>query len=328
MEALPAIENGILYVGSENGHFYAIGTPGEAAKKPFEIIAPAKVTAGLAAVFATNITTAANTYKWDFGDGSTRSSTGPIGKIWTNPGTYVVTASIGDNNKTVTVNIVNAPGNFTGGQSQKATIENGNGVTIPEINALTLRFSNSTVESGNTPKVTISDYKAVNAADASITLAEQFTNPPNTEKVIFRMNVSAVENIKEKGSLSNYAWLTVKLPATDADKEKLSFWRYADGDKARERLKFEYGSYSGGMAEYNVYIPGFSTIVATVDKTTVPIVNPPTGNTGGGGGAGGGSASGIPDSITFTNINPGTGTISYTTNHPDWPATTITLETA
>lgn len=324
IEALPAIENGILYVGAEDGKFYAIGTPGESAKKPFEIITPAKVTAGVDAVFATNITSSANTYKWDFGDGTTGYSTGTIRKIWKNAGTYTVTASIGDNKKSATVTVQQAPGEFTKGRSQVAVIKNDTKVPIPPENRVTLQFSNSTI-SGGTPEVTIAEFEVVKEEDETgiILEPEHFDTPPNTKNILLKMNVTEVTDVASKESLSNYAWLYIQLPISDADKDKLSFWRYADGSKAPERLKAEYGSYSNGMAGYNVYIPGFSTIVATVDETAAPVIEPPKETTGGGGG---GSSSGSSYSgFSFTSINPGTGTVTYTTNHPDWPATTFTI---
>ncbi|MCZ0859997.1 PQQ-binding-like beta-propeller repeat protein [Methanocorpusculum sp. MG] len=324
-EATPAIYNGVLYVGMENGHFYGIKDAGSIDQLPFNITVPTSVTAGVEAVFT--IDGPASGYNWDFGDGSIALGKKTVYKIWKNAGTYIVKAYIGDNIKTVTITVQQAPGEFTGGRHQDAVIQAETGVTIPTENSVTLRFSNSTVSSG-TPMVTIAEFEVVklNEPDPNITLdPSKFDTPPNTKKTLLKMNVTEVKNVTNKESLSNYAWLTINLPVDQTDKDKLSFWRYADGTKVPERLKSDLSGYTETrIAVYNVYIPGFSTIVATVDQTTVSVVEPPKENTGGTGG--GGSSGSSYSGLSFTNVNPGTGDFEYTT--PDGTTYTVSGMTA
>ena len=337
IEATPLIIDDTIYIGGENAKFYALG-PND--KTSFKIIGTKTVDTGVEASFTTNTTS--NAYSWNFGDGTkTTGTASSIKKIWKTAGTYTVTASSGANTATFTVTVTTPPKAFNENPAQNpqttATVEviatptqvPANVATEPG-NNVSIKFSNEVIENAGTVTVQVTEYQAVLTPDAEVTLdTAKYTTPPNTQKAVFLMNVSTVENVKQTDTdnghrLAVMAKLIVSFPASEQNKNKISFWRYIDGEKDSVPLKADFASYALGVVTYNVYVPGFSTIVATVDQTTVPVIEPPKETIGGGGG--GGSSSGSSYSgLSFTSINPGTGTVTYTTNHPDWPATTFTF---
>ncbi|MDE2521904.1 MAG: PQQ-binding-like beta-propeller repeat protein [Methanocorpusculum sp.] len=343
IEATPAVYNGVLYVGSEEGRFYAFGPTD---KTQFSITGTSTVDTGVEAVFTTDTGRA---YNWDFGDGTKTTGTATVvKKIWKTAGTYTVTASSGSNKATCTVTVTTPPKAFSESEAHNnpasvttATIEvmtptptptptgpapapTPNITTEPGTN-VSLTFSTKVLESsaGTAPAVTVqvAEYQAVTAPDAKITLDEtKYTVPPNTEKTIFLMNVSTVQNVKQIDTVQGHrldvmAKLVVNLTVTTETASKVNFWRYIDGNTNPIPLESwapHIPDTSGPIVvEYIIYVPGFSTIVATVDKTSVTPIDPPKENTGGGGG---GSSSGSSYSgLSFTNVNPGTGDFEYTT---------------
>lgn len=353
IEATPAIYDGKLYVGAENGYFYVFGPGTEMQDKNFAILGTTIVDAGVEASFTTNTTGRA--YNWDFGDGTKTTGTATaVKKIWKTAGTYTVTASSGTNKAVFTVTVTEPPKAFSESEAYKnpssvtqaaITVKPTQTPAVPDVTTepgtnVSLIFSTKVLDSPTgtaAPAVVVEvvEYQAVTTPDAKVTLdAQKYTVPPNTEKVIFLMNVSNVQNVMQTDTgqghrLDVMAKLVVNLTVTKDTARKISFWRYIDNnpDPVPLQSSFNFIPDTPGpiTVTYTIYVPGFSTIVATVDKTAAPVIEPPKENPGGG--TGGGSSSGSSYSgLSFTPINPGTGSVSYTTNHPDWPAVTFTFD--
>lgn len=352
VEATPAIYNGALYIGAENGHFYGIKDAGNVGQLPFNITGTKTVDTGVEASFTTDT---GGAYNWDFDDGSTTSGTKKVvKKIWKTAGTYTVTASSGTNTATFTVNVTDPPKAFSeseayqnpesvteakievvptptqtppSGETQPEDVPS-QGVTTTPGDNVSLTFSTDVLEDSTTPEgtqptvtVKVVEYQAVTTPDAEINLDEQkYTKPPNTEKTIFLMNVSAVQNVRQENTgqghrLDVMAKLVVNLTVTKDTAKKVSFWRYIDNNPDPVPLKSFWWNIPEDegaiVVTYTIYVPGFSTIVATVDQTAAPVIEPPTETTGGGG-SGGGSSS--LNSLSYRTVNPGTGDFEYTTN--------------
>lgn len=359
IEATPAVHNNELYVGAEDGVFYVFGE-GEntfevryptSYTPPFEIIGSTFVDVKLNATFSTNTST---DYSWDFGDGAKTSTPVKIVKhSWKEAGTYVVTASAHGSVAKFTVNVTTPPKPLDEGASTSVEEENiiiespttpVDGVkTSPDSGDIVLEFSNdvlNTTVGEATIILRVSEYQAVTNVDAKVTLdSERYTAPQDTKKTIFLMNVTDVTNItqteQDDGShrMETMAKLVVKLNVTKDTAKNISFWRYVDGDKNPRPLTSTIGAIDEtGVAEdeiiaveYTVYIPGFSTIIASVDDGNAIIVNPtedvdpddPTPP---------GPSPGPGPSINYVDVDPGSGTFEYTTNHPEWPAVTFTID--
>ena len=350
IETTPAVYKGILYVGAEDGKFYAFG-PND--KTPFNITGTKTVDTGVEASFTTDTGRA---YSWNFGDGTkTTGTASSVKKIWKTAGTYTVTASSGTKTATFIVTVTTPPKAFSESEAHRdpssvkqATITvnpaqtlppgqtPSQGVTTTPGTNVSLTFSTKVLDSTTgtaAPVVEVVEYQAVTTPDAAVKLDEQkYTKPPNTEKTIFLMNVSAVQNVQQKETeqghrLDVMAKLVVNLTVTKDTAKIVSFWRYIDNNTDPVPLKSFWWNIPEDegaiVVTYTIYVPGFSTIVATVDETAAQVIEPPKETTGGGGGS---SSSGSSYSgFSFTSINPGTGTVTYTTNHPDWPATTFTI---
>lgn len=341
IEGTPAIENGVLYVGGENGHFYAFKTDD---KTPFKITGSKTLDAGVEGTFTTDI---GRPYNWDFGDETKTAGTYiAVKKIWKTAGTYTVTASSGTNKAEFTVTVTEPPKAFSESEAYKdpssvtqatitavmptptptsgqASVPSQDVTTNPGTN-VSLTFSTKVLDSPTgtaTPIVVVVEYQTVTTTDAKVTLdLQKYTVPPNTEKAIFLMNVSDVQNVKQTDTgqghrLEVMAKLVVNLTVTKDTAGKISFWRYSENDPDPIPLQssFNFIPNTAGpiTVTYTIYVPGFSTIVATVDKTAAPVIEPPKENTGGGTGGGGSSAS--LNSLSYTNVNPGTGDFEYTT---------------
>lgn len=336
IEATPAIYNGILYVGAEDGKFYAFGPTDNT---PFNITGTKTLDAGVEASFTTDTGRA---YNWDFGDGTKTTGTATaVKKIWKTAGTYTVTASSGTNKAELTVTVTEPPKAFSESEAYKnpssvtqaaITVKPTQTPAVPDVTTepgtnVSLIFSTKVLDSPTgtaAPAVVVEvvEYQAVTTPDAKVTLdAQKYTVPPNTEKVIFLMNVSNVQNVTQTDTgqghrLDVMAKLVVNLTVTKDTARKISFWRYIDGNQDPVPLQssFNFIPDTPGpiTVTYTIYVPGFSTIVATVDKTAAPVIEPPKENTGGETG-GGGSGSASLNSLSYTNVNPGTGDFEYTT---------------
>ncbi len=312
IEATPAIENGILYIGAENGHFYAFKTP---TLEGISFSAPAEITAGTKAVL-TGSNTAGSTsasYSWDFGDG-TKGTGAVVSKTWKTAGTYTVnvTAVLGDQSgvgsRTVTVKA--APAALTDPKQAGITVPD----SVPDDRKPVLVFDTGD-SSADTIAVNISAYE---------TTAPAAFIPPNSAETVLYLTVDSVEGVTDKTSLKSYAKLTVNLSVGADTRSKLSFWRYADGlatGSLPQLLTHTVNETGDGWTTYDIQVPGFSAIVGSVNEADLPVINPPSDS-----GTGGGSSGGSDDTgLTYTEINPGTGTFKYTTNHPDWPVTDFTI---
>ena len=212
VEATPAIENGILYIGAENGHFYAFKTP---TLEGISFSAPAEITAGTKAVL-TGSNAAGSTsasYNWDFGDG-TKGTGAVVSKTWKTAGTYTVnvTAVLGDQSgvgsRTVTVKA--APAALTDPKQAVIIVLD----SVPDDRKPVLVFDTGD-SSADTIAVTISAYKAI--------APEGFTPPPNSAKTVLYLTVDSVEGVTDKTSLKSYAKLTVNLSVGADTRGKLSF---------------------------------------------------------------------------------------------------------
>lgn len=320
IEALPAVSGEVLYIGSENGHMYAFQTEDNT---PFKIIAPPVITAGVEAVFTTNTS---RNYYWSFDDKTSTSSTGTsVAKVWKEPGTHTVTAYVGNNKQTLTVTVVKAPEPYKPSQAKPTNLSAETGVTLPTDNSLTIKFGNDLSAESSADKITlnIDKYAAATKDSSSIAITDITITPPNTEKTIFRMSVSGVTGLKtgvQQNDLGLYVAIVIKLYIGETDINKVRFWRYTDRSAAPERLQLETTAQNlgEGWATYTVLTRGFSDIIATVedannDLVFVPATTPPSGGSTGGGTGGGGSGSASLNSLSYTNVNPGTGDFEYTT---------------
>ncbi|MCK9314420.1 MAG: PQQ-binding-like beta-propeller repeat protein, partial [Methanocorpusculum sp.] len=318
IEGTPAIEDGTLYIGAENGHFYAFKTP---TLEDIGITAPANITAGTPAVFTGISPLEGTTYAWNFGD-NTKGTGKTISKTWDTAGTYTVTLTAqcgGQSGSTViTVTVEQPPKQIT--EPVPAEIITPVGVTDEEKPAVTFDAGDKNETAGKIT-ITISDYQS--DADGAVNLGS-ITAPPDTEKLVVLLNLS-VEGLKDQHKLNSYATLTVNISITDEDKTNLTFWRYADSladGHLPELLKYtENTSLDAvdGWARFDIQVPGFSTIVGSIGsgQMSFAVIDP----TGGGVTP---TQNPVP-SLNYISVNPGTGSFKYTTNHPDWPAVTFTI---
>lgn len=339
IEATPVVKDGILYVGAENGVFYALTDISSYEDGTVEIIVPDVITAGVPAIFTTNTTD--TTYTWAFNDGSPQRTGKSISKIWDKVGTYTISLLGGSEQKTVTVQ--SAPAPFNAGTQSPATLDLSSigslpaGVTTNDLEKrLGFKFNDADIISGTSPTVTVISYNAINGflKETNIQLPSNFEKPPNSAKVVFSMevqptNLSYQDDASHKLSHYSLLYVNITLMADDKDyADKISFWRYPDGTNSKpEYLKSIAGVWRNGYVEYQIFVPGYSTIIATIDdQVLVPVKAPVTPSDTGGGTGGGGSSGSSYSGLSFTPINPGTGSVSYTTNHPDWPAVTFTFD--
>lgn len=168
IEATPAISDEVLYVGSENGRFYAFALNGNS---PFHITGTATVDEGVEAIFTTDLGKSCN---WDFGDGTKTTGTAVIvKKTWKTAGTYTVTASRGGSNKATFTVTVTEPNSVTTATVQvlaTPTQVPSDVATDPKEN-VTIKFSNDVVTnsgSESTPAVTVKviEYQAITKPEA------------------------------------------------------------------------------------------------------------------------------------------------------------------
>ncbi len=263
IEGTPAIEDGTLYIGAENGHFYAFKTP---TLEDVSITAPANITAGTPAVFNGISPLDGTTYAWNFGD-NTKGTGKTISKTWETAGTYTVTLTTQSGGQSgsaeITVTVEQPPKQIT--EPAPAEIITPVGVTEGEKPVVTFDAGDKNETAGNIT-ITISDYQS--DADGAINLGS-ITAPPDTEKLVVLLNLS-VEGLKDQHRLTSYAKLTVNISITDEDKTNLTFWRYADSladGHLPELLKHtENTSLDAvdGWARFDIQVPGFSTIVGSI----------------------------------------------------------------
>ena len=264
IEATPAIENGILYVGAENGHFYAFKTPD---LEGITIDTPAEIIAGTPAYLTGSVAKGTASYTWEFGDGSTGNGA-VISKVWKTPGTYTVNLTadlagqIGGTTKTITVKA--APAAISDPVPAGVTVP----ATVPDDRKPVFLFDKGD-SSADVIAVTISTYDT--------TAPEGFT-PPNSAATILYLTVDDITGITDKTSLKSWAKVTVNVTIDADNRSKLSFWRYADGlaaDSIPELLQHSINATGDGWITCDLLVPGFSAIVGSVSEADIRPVSPP-----------------------------------------------------
>ena len=263
-EGVPCVEDGALYIGSESGHFYAFKTP---TLEGITVNAPAEITAGTPAYLTGSVAKGTASYTWEFGDGSTGDGAG-ISKTWKTPGTYTVnlTADLAGQTGTVSrvITVKAAPANLADPKEAGITIPD----TVPEEQKPVFLFDKGD-SSADTITVTISAYE---------TTAPDDRTPPNSLATVLYMTIDAVEGIKDKTSLNAWAKVTVNVTVTEANRTKLSFWRYADTlpeGSLPELLQHSINATGDNWVTCDLMVPGFSAIVGSVNEADIPVINPP-----------------------------------------------------